>query len=94
MAEGTSTGCAGIINTSYSQKRRYHQKEKKKHPDSYREKKNVLKYGKLCEFPTFQHDKQTTSQLMIIFKKNTCIVPFRINTINCIGIAGFTHKSV
>jgi RNA-directed DNA polymerase len=21
----------------------------------------VLKYGKLCEFPTFQHDKQTTS---------------------------------
>jgi hypothetical protein len=31
---------------------------------------------------------------MFIFKKKTCIVPFRINRIYCIGIAGFTHKSV
>jgi len=29
-------------------------KEKKK-----QKKKNVLEYGKLSEFPTFQHDKQT-----------------------------------
>jgi hypothetical protein len=25
-----------------------------------KKRKNVLKYGKLKEFPTFQHDKQTT----------------------------------
>jgi len=41
---------------SYPQKKEVWQKEKKK-----QKKKNVLKYGKLCEFPTFQHDKQTTS---------------------------------
>jgi hypothetical protein len=65
------------------------QKEKKK-----QKKKNVLKYGKLCKFPTFQHDKQTTSYLFLIFKKRTCIVHLRTNRIHCIGIIGFTHKSV
>ncbi|MDT5260988.1 MAG: hypothetical protein QOD10_6068, partial [Mycobacterium sp.] len=42
------------------------------------------------EFPTFQHDKQTTSYLTIIFTIMTCIVHFRINTIRCIVLAGFT----
>jgi len=41
---------------SYSQKREVQQKEKKK-----QKKKNVSEYGKLKEFPTFRHDKQTTS---------------------------------
>jgi hypothetical protein len=91
MAEGKTISCACVIitPTSYSQKKEVRQKEKKK-----QKKKNVLKYGKLKKFPTFQHDKQTTSYLMFIFKKKTCIVPFRINRIYCIGIAGFTHKSV
>jgi hypothetical protein len=66
MAERNATRYSGAINPniSYPQKRRFWQKEKKK-----QKKKNVLKYGKLSEFPTFQHDKQTTSYLMIIFKK-------------------------
>jgi len=63
---------------SYQQKEEVQQKEKKK-----QKKKNVLKYGKLKEFPTFQHDKQTTSYLIFIFKKRTCIV-----------FTGLTHKSV
>jgi hypothetical protein len=40
------------------------QKEKKK-----QKKKNVLKYGKLYEFPTFQHDKQTTIAFSLSLKK-------------------------
>jgi len=43
---------------SYPQKKEVRQKEKKK-----QKKKNMLKYGKLCEFPTFQHDKQTNNKL-------------------------------
>jgi hypothetical protein len=39
-----------------------------------KKKKNALKYGKLYEFPTFQHDKQTTVHLGIIFTIRTCIV--------------------
>jgi len=74
---------------SYPQKKEGCKKEKKK-----QKKKNVLEYGKLKEFPTFQHDKQTTSYLILIFKKRTCIVHLRINRIQCIGITGFTHKSV
>jgi hypothetical protein len=45
---------------SFQQKRRRRQKEKKQ-----QKKKNVLKYGKLKEFPTFQHDKQTTTVILI-----------------------------
>jgi hypothetical protein len=46
-------------------------------------KKNVLEYGKLKEFSTFQHGKQTTSYLTFIFKKRTCIV-----------FTGLSHKTV
>jgi hypothetical protein len=56
MAEGKGAGCTRLSLMSYPQKKEVWQKEKKK-----QKKKNVLKYGKLCEFPTFQHDKQTTS---------------------------------
>jgi hypothetical protein len=66
MAKRKAARCTGIIKSEigYPQKKEVRQKEKKK-----QKKKNVLKYGKLKEFPTFQHDKQTTSYLMIIFKK-------------------------
>jgi hypothetical protein len=74
---------------SYQQKKEVQQKEKKK-----QKKKNVLKYGKLSEFPTFQHDKQATSYLILIFKKKNCIVHLRTNGIPCIVFTGFTHKSV
>jgi len=89
MAERKAADCSRLRLLSYPQKKEVRQKEKKK-----QKKKNVLKYGKLCEFPTFQHDKQTTSYLILIFKKRTCIVHLRTNRIQCIGIAGFTHKSV
>lgn len=89
MGEGKAANYGRLSRMSYQQKKEVGQKEKKK-----QKKKNVLKYGKLFEFPTFQHDKQTTRYLMIIFKKKTCIVPFRINRMHCIGITGFTHKSV
>jgi hypothetical protein len=46
------------------------------------------------EFPTFQHDKQTTSYLSIIFKIMTCIVHLRINSFQCKVITGFTHQIV
>jgi len=49
---------------SCPQKKEGRQKEKKK-----QKKKNVLKYGKRCEFPTFQHDKQITIYLILTFKK-------------------------
>ena len=49
---------------SFQQKGRRQQKEKKK-----QKKKNVLKYGKLKEFSTFQHDKQTTI-VFFIFEKS------------------------
>jgi hypothetical protein len=29
-------------------------------------KKNLLKYGKLKEFPTFQHGKQTTTVILYL----------------------------
>jgi hypothetical protein len=45
----------GNQKTSYPQQTQAFLKRKKK-----QKKKNVLKYGKLKEFPTFQHDKQTT----------------------------------
>ena len=56
MGEGKVVGCIRLTLMSYSQKKEVQQKEKKK-----QKKKNVLKYGKLKEFPTLQHDKQTTS---------------------------------
>jgi len=67
MAERKAADNTGIVKfqtTGYPQKKEVRQKEKKK-----QKKKNVLKYGKLCEFPTFRHDKQTTSYLIFIFKK-------------------------
>jgi len=42
---------------TYSQKKEVQQKEKKK-----QKKKNVLKYGKLCEFPTIP-TRQTNNKL-------------------------------
>ncbi|MDB5152217.1 MAG: hypothetical protein JWR54_968 [Mucilaginibacter sp.] len=57
-------------------------------------KKNALKYGKLSEFPTFQHGKQTTNYLSFIFTIITCIVHLRINAIRCIVLAGLTHPRV
>ena len=48
----------------YPQKKEDLAKRKKK-----QKKKNALKYGKLKEFPTFQHDKQTTIVFFITFKK-------------------------
>lgn len=89
MAQRKASLCTATISPTQviHKKRRFRQKETKK-----QKKKNVLEYGKLSEFPTFQHDKQTTSYLMIIFKKKTCIVPFRINRLHCIGITGFTHN--
>ena len=53
MAKRSAFGSAIANNKGYPQKRRFRQKEKKK-----QKKKNVLKYGKLYKFPTFQHDKQ------------------------------------
>jgi hypothetical protein len=64
MGEGKAANYSRLNRMSYQQKRRLWQKEKKK-----QKKKNVLKYGKLSEFPTFQHDKQTPSYLFFIFKK-------------------------
>jgi len=89
MAERKAAGYPCLNELSYPQKKEVRQKEKKK-----QKKKNVLKYGKLCEFPTFQHDKQTTSYLILIFKKRTCIAHLRTNRIQCIDITGFTHTSV
>ena len=77
MAEGKTADPGSRIKLRFrTQKRRSRQKEKKK-----QKKKNALKYGKLSEFPTFQHDKQTTSYLNIIFNNMTCIVHSRINRI-------------
>jgi hypothetical protein len=84
-------------NTSYSQKQEARQKEKKK-----QKKKNVSDYGKLKEFPTFRHDKPTTNQLLIIFKKNdlysntrinlTLYRHYRIYSQICIAISGRVKK--
>jgi len=46
------------------------------------------------EFPTFRHDKQTTSYLFIIFRIMACIVHIRINRTSCKVITGFNHKAV
>lgn len=88
MAEGKTAGCAHLINM-LSTKKEVPAKRKKK-----QKKKTALEYGKLFEFPTFQHDKQTTSYLTIIFTIMTCIAHSRINIIRCIAIAGFTHLAV
>jgi len=64
MAERKAAGYLCLNELSCPQKKEVRQKEKKK-----QKKKNVLECGKLCEFPTFQHDKQTTSYLILIFKK-------------------------
>jgi hypothetical protein len=90
MAEGKTADPGSRIKLRFrTQKRRSRQKEKKK-----QKKKNVLKYGKLSEFPTFQHDKQTTNDKSFIFTIITCIVYSMITTIRCIVLTGLTHLGV
>jgi hypothetical protein len=57
-ANGRRKGCwlhPFKFNELFTKKRGLAKRKKKQ------KKKTVLKYGKLKEFPTFQHDKQTTS---------------------------------
>ena len=61
MAERKTIDDGSVISGLLTKKEVW-QKEKKK-----QKKKNVLEYGKLLEFPTFQHDKQTISNSYYLY---------------------------
>jgi len=61
MAERKTIDDGSVISGLLT-KKEVRQKEKKK-----QKKKNVLEYGKLPEFPTFQHDKQTISNSYYLY---------------------------
>jgi hypothetical protein len=64
MAERKTIDDGSVISGLLT-KKEVRQKEKKK-----QKKKNVLEYGKLSEFPTFQHDKQTISNSYYLYNYN------------------------